>query len=400
MAEHHRTSARTIVFDGDDTLWETQTLYDDAKRRFFALLESLGVAAELSEREFAEIDVANVGRLGFSPERFPMSMRQTYEHFCRIRGQVPDATVCANAEAIGRTVFETEPTVRPDALCAINQLGTSYSLFLFTAGDPCVQERRIAQTGLRAHFDGVWITPQKSLATWQSLIETQAIDPMLSWSIGNSMRSDINPALRLGLRCVVVAGRSWEYERVSLAPTESVGRTWHAASLTEAARIILNVETEIATSSRTESRTGTPAELLVAELRTLRERLEPVFAQDTALPGTPPSIPSAGHCAAVAAVVQQRFGGGLVSAYLEGEPHWFNRLATDATVWDVDLTGDQFGFPAVQVAKSGDLYPRTTPRDVCELEPETIERAARLATRASFVDIARALRRRGGMRRA
>src|SRR5882672_5200204 len=75
-------SAHTVIFDADDTLWETQSLYSDSKNRFF--LEMLRVGFPIGEvrDRFEKIDNENVSKFGFSKSRFPRSMRDTYSVFC------------------------------------------------------------------------------------------------------------------------------------------------------------------------------------------------------------------------------------------------------------------------------------------------------------------------------
>jgi hypothetical protein len=131
----------------------------------------------------------------------------------------------------------------------------------------------------------------------------------------------------------------------------------------------------------------------LAQLERLRAVLEPAFSPETASPRTSSAgrSPSAGHCAAVAAIVWQRLGGELVSAKVQGESHWFNRLSVGGHLIDVDLTGDQFGLPAVRVGEPGRLYCGTRPRNPSELRDETIRRAILLARKAGLDDIAERL---------
>jgi hypothetical protein len=126
----------------------------------------------------------------------------------------------------------------------------------------------------------------------------------------------------------------------------------------------------------------------LAELERLRKVLEVAFSPETAAPGTPTRAgpPSRGHCAAVSAIVWDRFGGELVSATVQGQSHWFNRLNINGRQVDVDLTGDQFGHPAVRFGEPGTLCPGTRTRLPRELREETLRRAVRLAERAGLKD--------------
>ena len=122
-------------------------------------------------------------------------------------------------------------------------------------------------------------------------------------------------------------------------------------------------------------------------LRRLRRRLETAFSDETAAPGFPRLTPSAGQCAAVSVVVHFGFGAGLASAQVQCLSHWFNRIRVGHSFVDVDLTGDQFGKPDVQVGPSDSLYGGTRSREPVELHNETLERAERLAARAGLVSV-------------
>jgi hypothetical protein len=140
---------------------------------------------------------------------------------------------------------------------------------------------------------------------------------------------------------------------------------------------------------------------ILSSLEDIRRRVERAFDVDTAAPGFPGSVPSSGHCAAVAAIVHELLGGELVSTRLEGQSHWLNRLTADGRTIDADLTGDQFGLPAVQIGDPGRLYRGLRVRPASDLSLETLARAALLARRAGLDAVSEALRRRrdGGMQR-
>ena len=125
-------------------------------------------------------------------------------------------------------------------------------------------------------------------------------------------------------------------------------------------------------------------EQLQRRLAELRRVLEPAFAPDTALGPFNASVPSTGHCAAVSAVVERELGGSFVSAMVSGISHWFNRFTVGGTAFDVDITGDQFGYPKMRIAEKGQLYTGTRERQPAELNEETRTRARLLAQRAGL----------------
>jgi hypothetical protein len=130
---------------------------------------------------------------------------------------------------------------------------------------------------------------------------------------------------------------------------------------------------------------------LLGTLHSLRKQLERAFRPDTAAQGFRGSTPSTGHCAAVAVIVYELLGGVLVSTLIEGHSHWLNRLPLGGRALDVDLTGDQFGRPPVQIGDCGQLYPDVRVRKPDELTDETLLRARLVAERSSISEVVRAI---------
>lgn len=126
-------------------------------------------------------------------------------------------------------------------------------------------------------------------------------------------------------------------------------------------------------------------------LYTLRDRLEEVFAPDTAHPSTTDhESSSSGHCAAVAVIVHCMFGGRMCKVFYRNQSHWFNEIEIAGETYRVDLTGDQFGFVPVRICKvgrsrlfSGKLEIRT----LDDVDEETKDRAALLAARAGLENV-------------
>lgn len=123
---------------------------------------------------------------------------------------------------------------------------------------------------------------------------------------------------------------------------------------------------------------------LLSKARTARAQLERAFSLDTAQPGTLVKVPSSGQCAAVAIVLHEMLGGVMVSAIVDGQSHWFNRVCTREGEMDVDVTADQFGFSPVRIARAGELYPATRIRQAEQLSSETRRRAKMLKRLSSI----------------
>lgn len=113
-----------------------------------------------------------------------------------------------------------------------------------------------------------------------------------------------------------------------------------------------------------------------------RARLEKHFSPDTSLYDADHyNGGSHGHCAAVAYLVQGKFGGKLMSTVVKGFSHWFNRIECDNGWHDIDITADQFGDVKVKMTYIGHLYLWSVERSVMELDSGTKSRAILLAKR-------------------
>lgn len=132
-------------------------------------------------------------------------------------------------------------------------------------------------------------------------------------------------------------------------------------------------------------------EELLKALKWIRSRLEIGFRPDTAAAGFPGTTPSAGHCAAVSAIVARLFGGDLVSSRVDGLSHWYNRFYLESETVDCDITGDQFGHAPIQISDPGNIYSDACVRDWRELNLETLKRAILLAERSGITEAAKLL---------
>ncbi|QEH36464.1 hypothetical protein OJF2_50280 [Aquisphaera giovannonii] len=229
---------RIIIFDGDDTLWSTMPLYDIAKARFARLVADLIPAADEAIRRLDEVDHANVARLGFNTERFPGSMVETYRVLCRETGSRPKPEIEAQLLEAGRAVFTSAVVAYPDAAACLARLAPRFRIVLATKGDPTVQAFRIEQSGFGHFFADIRILPEKTDRQFRDIVSAYGIADAAGWSIGNSVRSDINPALRAGLSAILIPRSTWQYEDESplLSP-----RLFVRDSLAEAADLIIEM---------------------------------------------------------------------------------------------------------------------------------------------------------------
>lgn len=214
MAARRSTSPTVVIFDGDDTLWNTERLYDLARQRAREQVAQSGLDGAEWERLERRLDVENVSKFGFSSERFPTSCVQAYEALCAATGKVLDVKLADRIRAAAQSVFVSDPALVPGVLETLQTLrARGIRLVLLTKGDRDVQRRRIERSGIAEAFDAIRVVSEKLPETFREILGSLGASPERSWTVGNSVRSDILPALDAGLRAVWIDAHVWEHER-------------------------------------------------------------------------------------------------------------------------------------------------------------------------------------------
>jgi putative hydrolase of the HAD superfamily len=226
-----------IVFDGDDTLWFIESLYDDARAEAAAIVARAGLDADHWERLQRRIDVRYVQAYGVSSKRFPNSCVEAYRRLARRSGHGANSSVEALVRDAARSVFERPARPVNEVAKILDTLRDDFQIALLTKGEEAVQRKRIADAGLTEAFDYVAIVRDKGEREFNAVLAELEVSAGSAWSVGNSLASDINPALRIGMRAVWIDAPVWEYERRD----SHAGNGWVVAvpDLSTAARILL-----------------------------------------------------------------------------------------------------------------------------------------------------------------
>lgn len=203
------------MFDGDNTLWHIESLYDQARQNLVRFVERLGANANHVEGFQRSEDKRLFSVLGYSAERFATSFRHTLIKF------FPNATEAdlAHVSNMAYSVFDSPAVVDPDAPIVLGTLKLGYRLALLTAGERWVQQRRLNTFAFLRCFDFVQIVKRKNIEVFQTLVRDLDLSPEMSWVVGDSLRSDAIPALQAGLNAILVANHNWvEVERDDYHP--------------------------------------------------------------------------------------------------------------------------------------------------------------------------------------
>ncbi|MFN3522055.1 MAG: HAD family hydrolase [Phenylobacterium sp.] len=184
----------TVGLDADDTLWHNETLFRLTHERFCALMADVADPQTLEAR-LAEVEKRNLRLYGYGVKGFTLSMIETAMELTG--GEAPPRVV-REILAAGREMLSEPVEPLPgvdDALAALSQ---RYRLVLITKGDLLHQEQKLAASGLGDLFAAVEIVSEKDASTYERVFARHGTGAAQAAMCGNSLRSDVLPALEAG----------------------------------------------------------------------------------------------------------------------------------------------------------------------------------------------------------
>lgn len=201
-----------VAFDADDTLWPNQPHFDHVEAQFRSILGRY-IGAEAADARLYEVQRRNMHLFGYGAKSFMLSMIETAI-------QLTDGTVTgAEIQQLidlgkGLLRFPIEPL--PDVVAVLTAVkARGHRLMVLTKGDLFDQESKLARSGLGEFFDYVEIVSEKNEAAYQRILRRHGATPATFVMIGNSLKSDVLPVARLGLRAVHVPYHAnWIHEHV------------------------------------------------------------------------------------------------------------------------------------------------------------------------------------------
>ena len=205
-----------LIIDADDTLWENNIYFERAFDDFVRFLSHSSMEAREVRDVLDEIERANARVHGYGSLNFGRNLRQCYEHLAeRVVEPADLETIMRFAERILEQPIEMIEGV-PETL---EYLSERHELTLFTKGHPDEQRLKIDRSGLAGFFSHVAIVHEKNAPAYQLLVNERCLDAGTCWMVGNSPRSDVNPALEAGLNAVFVPhAHTWVLEKEEIRP--------------------------------------------------------------------------------------------------------------------------------------------------------------------------------------
>lgn len=205
--QHH------LLIDADDTLWENNIYFERAIHDFITFLDH----SRLSREEVRAVLDDSERRMGYGSVNFTRSLVETYR---RLAERDPD-------DADVRQVHQFSERIRAQPLPllagvreTLTYLSPRHDLVLLTKGDDEEQTLKVERSGIVGFFRQVVIVEEKDVATYRRVVSALSVDPRHTWMVGNSPRSDINPALAAGLNAVYIPHpHTWHLEHEEVQQT-------------------------------------------------------------------------------------------------------------------------------------------------------------------------------------
>lgn len=204
-------AVRVVGFDGDDTLWHSETRFHVTQAEFRELLARHAPGADIDTR-LAEMEMKNLAIYGYGVKSFTLSMLETAIELTKSSIPATDLEVILGW---GKRML-MEPTELLDGVePTLRALSERYDMLLITKGDLFDQESKLARSGLGELFLGVEILSEKNVKTYSRIFQRRGINAADFVMVGNSLRSDVVPVVSLGGRAVHIPYEvTWQHEHV------------------------------------------------------------------------------------------------------------------------------------------------------------------------------------------
>jgi putative hydrolase of the HAD superfamily len=211
-----------VAFDGDDTLWHSESHFVDAHERFCALVAPYVDDRGLVDERVIGTERDNLALYGYGAKAFTLSLIETAIELTD--GRVTSQEISAILD-IGKGLLDHPVELLDGVADVVGELsGSGHRLMVVTKGDLFHQEAKVAGSGLADRFARVEIVSEKDVSTYRRVMAAAEVEPDCFLMIGNSLRSDVLPVVELGGHAAHLPyPYTWEWEHVPDADAERQG---------------------------------------------------------------------------------------------------------------------------------------------------------------------------------
>jgi len=212
-------AGQTLLFDADDTLWENNIYFERAITSFISYLDHRVHTPEEVREHLNRCEHVTIAAQGYGLKSFRKSLIACFE-------QLADHPLTEEKHiriaGFAQSIADQEIELLPGVADTLAVLALRHRCILVTKGDPVEQRDKLRRSGLAPHFAAVEVLPEKKEDAYRALAHNHRCEHTSTWMIGNSPRSDINPALAAGLHAVFIPHDfTWvlEHETVNQPPS-------------------------------------------------------------------------------------------------------------------------------------------------------------------------------------
>ncbi len=222
MAELTQNGAQTLLIDADDTLWENNIYFERAIAKFISFLDHKRHTPQEVRHVLNDVEREDILTHGYGLHSFSNSLVRTFERLSvePITPELHD-TIKGFANEIAEHPLEIITGVTE----TLAYLSSKHHLIMVTKGNFVEQSGKVERSGLKDYFAAVEIVAEKNVPTYKQIVSKYDLLPESSWMVGNSPKSDINPALGAGINAVFVPhDNTWILEHEEVTPDAGPGR--------------------------------------------------------------------------------------------------------------------------------------------------------------------------------
>jgi putative hydrolase of the HAD superfamily len=213
-----RPTGQTLLIDADDTLWENNIYFERAITAFISYLDHRVHTPAEVRGHLNTVEHATIAAYGYGLASFRRSLVLCFE-------QLADVPLTEEKRkrihSFAQSIADQEIELLPGVADTLADLSSRHRILLVTKGNPDEQQDKLQRSGLAPFFSEVEVLPEKHDDAYRSLSTKHCCDAATTWMIGNSPKSDINPALAAGLHAIFIPHDfTWvlEHETVNHPP--------------------------------------------------------------------------------------------------------------------------------------------------------------------------------------
>ena len=212
---NNANGAQTLLIDADDTLWENNIYFERAIARFISFLNHHEYSSQQVREILNEVERENIVTHGYGLHSFAHALVTCFE---RLSADPITPELHARIQSFAHAIADHPVEILPEVPATLQHLASRHHLILMTKGAFAEQSGKVERSGLKEYFAAIEIVAEKDEAVYRSVVAKYGLVNDTTWMIGNSPKSDINPALSAGLNAVFVPhGDTWILEHDEIA---------------------------------------------------------------------------------------------------------------------------------------------------------------------------------------